>query len=74
MHTKNLTIYAGSERKDIKNFSAIAPNDYISILLDTLLVEPIYLCDLATLMISTDECHSLGIATLQSHKQNEDLN
>ena len=73
MHTENLCVNASTQWQEVKNFTAVAPDDDVAILLDALLVETVNLSDLATLVISTDQCYTLGVATFQRHQEDKNF-
>lgn len=55
MDAEYLALYNSSDPKVIENFSAVLPWVCISILSDSLIIETIYCCDLASLMISSKQ-------------------
>ena len=61
MHTEYLFIYECSQRQEVHDLCAIAPNIDRTILPQTLIIEAIHLCDLTRLMISSNQCDVLGV-------------
>ena len=73
VYTKHLPIYDSSDGKIVKYISKKLPNFGITILCLALSVEPIYLCDLPGLVISSDQGNSLWVSKLQEHQKSYGL-
>ena len=62
MHTENLSVDDSSESQKIKDLAAGFPDGGVAILLLTLLIETVDLCDLPRFVISAYEGDSVGIS------------
>jgi hypothetical protein len=62
VHTKHLSVDDSSQCQKIKDLAAGFPYGGIAILLLTLLVEAVDLCDLPRLVVSSDEGDSVRIS------------
>ena len=65
MHAKCLFIYESRERQVVENFGAVSPNIYTAVLTKTFVVKSIDLCDLARLVVASNERHAVGIAGIK---------
>jgi hypothetical protein len=61
VNTQNLTINDGSKDKEIENLAAGLPNRSVAVLLLTLLVEAVHLCNLAGFVVASDEGDLVGV-------------
>ena len=73
MHTKHTTIHDRSESEIIKHFTAPSPYVAASVLPLTFIVEPINLCDLLRLVITTNERYSIWVPDFESQEKQERL-
>lgn len=73
MNTKDFIVNNGSESQVVKDVSAVSPNIDTSIFPQTLIIKAINLCNLAALVISTDESYPLGVAHFESEEEEEGL-
>ena len=67
MDAENRLVYASAEGKQVENVSAVAPDDDVAVLLDTLLIEAVYLSDGTRLMVTADERNPGRVAALERH-------
>jgi hypothetical protein len=66
MHTEHLSVDDSSQSQKIKDLAAGFPYRRVAILLLTLLVEAVNLCNLPRLVVSADEGDSVRISGLIS--------
>jgi hypothetical protein len=64
MHAKDFVVNDGRQTKIVEDLCAILPHVDTAIFLQTLVVKPIYLCDLTTLMVASNQCDAIGISHL----------
>jgi hypothetical protein len=69
MQAENLIFDDGSEWNIVEEIGEHSPRSITSILLHTLVIEPIDLRNSPRLMIAPCEMNTLRISNLQSHKQ-----
>lgn len=58
----------------VEEIGKVLPNAGVAVFAETLVVETVDLCDLAGLMVSTQDSDALGIADLECDKQSDGLN
>jgi hypothetical protein len=73
VYTEHLSVNNSSDGKIVKHIGKELPNFGIAILCLALCVEPIDLCDLSSLMISSNQGNSLGVSQLQEHQKSDGL-
>lgn len=69
MNTQNGPIDNSGKNKEVKNLTAGFPDGCIAILLLALLIETVYLCDLARLMVTADKGNAVGVSIMISIAQ-----
>jgi len=74
MQTENLFLHNSCQRQVIKELSKALPHIWISVFSEAFVVEPINLCDLSWLVVSSQYCDSLGIPQLKSDEESHCLN
>ena len=65
-----LSINKGGKWKIVKKISKIFPDIGIAILAQALIVKSIYLCDLSTLMVSSQDCDAVFESYLEAVENN----
>lgn len=70
MHSKDTIVNDGCKAHVVKEFTTVPPYIGISKLADTLVIEPVNLCDLAAFMVSTDQSYPIRISHLQNINAN----
>jgi hypothetical protein len=73
VQAENFLFYDCGKRKVIKEVSEVFPNIRISVFPQALIIETIHLCDLARLMISTEDSDAVLVANLQAHQESDCL-
>jgi len=66
MDTEYFVVDYCSKGKVVEDLSAVAPHIYWPIFTQALVIEPIYLGDLSTLVISSYQCDALRVSYLIS--------
>ena len=61
---EDLVIDEGGKRKVVEQICEVFPYVRIAIFSETLIVEAVDLCDLAGLVVPTEDCDSLGVSDL----------
>ena len=64
MHAEDFVFYESCEGQIVKDISAISPNVKRTVFSETLIIEPIHLCNLPALMISSDQCNPIWVSHL----------
>lgn len=59
MNTQHSSVNDGAQRHEIEYLTAGLPYRSISVFLEALFVETVYLCDLAGLVVATDQRHPI---------------
>jgi len=72
VNTENFPINYRSQCQIIEDFSAVAPRIGVAVLLLAFIEEPIHLCNLSTLMVSTKKSNFVRISGLES-RSNENV-
>lgn len=60
--TQNLAVDDGAQRHEIENLAAGLPHGCTPVLLETFLVETVYLSDLSGFVVTAHQCHPIGIS------------
>lgn len=70
---EDLILNQGSKGEVVKEVREILPDISVAIFPQTLVVEAIDLCDLARLVVSTQDRDALGVADFESNKESDGL-
>lgn len=73
MHTEDFSADHSGEREVVKYVGAVLPGVTITVFALALVVESVDLGDLATLVVSAEECHVLWVPRLEEHEERETL-
>jgi hypothetical protein len=74
MYTEKLAINDSSKDEEVKHVTASLPDGCIAVLLLTLLIETVNLCDLSRLVVAANEHYTVRIsATWISNSPQEDV-
>ena len=68
MNTEDLIVDHSCQRQVVENFCAVAPNIYRAIFSEALIIETVNLCDLSTLMITSDKRDPLWVSHLKKSR------
>ena len=74
MQTKDLILNDCSQWQVVKQVSQVLPNIGVAILAKTLIVKAVHLSDLATLVVSTQDCDAVFKSNFQTNQQSDCLN
>jgi hypothetical protein len=73
MHTENFVVDDGRQSQIIKYTCTVPPHVYRAVLPKTLIIEPIDLCYLSALVISSYQRNSFGVTNFQSKQKQKGL-
>jgi hypothetical protein len=73
METENLILDDSSQGQIIKELCELFPDVRVPVFPQALIVETIYLGDLSTLVVSSEDSESVLVADLQGNKQSDSL-
>ena len=73
MNTEQLVIHKSTQRKIVEDICTSFPHRSVSVLLQTLVVKAIYLCDLTTFMVSAKKIDTVRVSNLQSEEKKKRL-
>ena len=73
METEDLILDDSSQGQIIEELCELFPDVRVPVFPQALIVETIYLCDLSTLVVSSEYSESVLVANLQSNKQGYSL-
>ena len=74
MNTEQLVIHESTQGKIVEHICTSFPHRSVPVLLQTLVVKTIYLCDLTTFMVSTKKIDTVRVSNLQSEEKEKCLN
>lgn len=66
METEDLILDERSKGEVVKEVGKVFPDIGIAVFSQTFVVKPIHLCDLARLMVSSEDGDALGVANLEA--------
>lgn len=69
VEAENLVINECSKGKVVEEVGEVFPDVCISVFTQALVVEAVHLCDLAGLVVTTEDSDALGIANLETNKE-----
>jgi len=69
-----LVVDKGSKGEVVEEIGEILPYICVAIFAETLIVEPIDLCDLAGLVVATEDGDALRISNFEGYKESDSLN
>lgn len=69
MNTEDLVINEGSQAQVIKHLRAHLPYIVAAVLLDTLIIEAVHLCDLPGLVVAPDQSHPYRVPHLGNNNK-----
>lgn len=73
VETEDLVVDQGSQGKVVEEVGEVFPHVGVAILAQALVVESINLCDLARLVVATENGNTLGVSDLERDKQSHCL-
>jgi hypothetical protein len=73
MHAQNLTLHQGTKRKIVKEICKDLPDIGVAVLPETLVVEPIDLCDLPAFVVSSQQRQPTRILDFETKKEADGL-
>ena len=73
MQTENLIFYSRRQRQEIEQICIVFPHICIAIFAQTLIIEPINLCDLSGLVIASQDGDPVLEPHFQGHKEGNSL-
>lgn len=74
MQTKDLVVDEGGEGEVVEQIGEVLPNVCVTVLSEALVVEAVYLGDLAGLVVTTQDGDSLGIPNFECNKKGHGFN
>ena len=74
MQTEDLVVNQGGERKIVEKVGKVLPDIGITILAQAFVVEAVYLCDLARLVVAAQNGDAVGVSDLEGDEQSHRLN
>ena len=74
MEAEDLVVDQGSEGKVVEEIGEVLPYVGIAVFSKALIIKPIDLCDLAGLVVATEDGDALRISNFQSHKESDGFN
>lgn len=73
VQAEDLVVNQGGERKVVEKVGKVLPDVGITILAQALIVEAVYLCDLARLVVAAQNGDAVGVSDLEGDKQSDSL-
>ena len=73
MHAENFAVDDGCQREKVEHLAAVLPHSGGPVLVQTLLVEAVHLCDLPGLVVAPYEGDFGGVLYLETHQKCERL-
>lgn len=74
VQAEDLVVNQGGERKIVEKIGKVLPDVGITILAQALVVEAVYLCDLARLVVAAQNGDAVGVSDLEGDEQSNSLN
>jgi len=74
VEAEDLVVDQGSEGKVVEEIGEVLPYVGIAVFSKALIIKPIDLCDLAGLVVATEDGDALRISNFQSHKESDGFN
>jgi hypothetical protein len=73
VEAEDLVVDQGGEGEVVEQVGEVLPHIGIAVLPETLVVESVYLCDLARLVVAAENGDAAGISDLERHEEGDGL-
>lgn len=74
VQAKDLVVNQGGERKIVEKVGKVLPDVGVAILAQALVVEAVYLCDLARFVVAAQNGDAVGVSDLEGDEQSDSFN
>lgn len=73
MEAEDLVVDEGGEGKIVEEVGEVLPHICVSVFAKALIIKAIHLCDLARLVVASENSDTLWVSNLQGHKEGHGL-
>ena len=74
VQAEDLVVNQGGERKIVEKVGKVLPDVGITVLAQALVIEAVYLCNLARFVVAAQNGDAVGVSDLEGDEQSDSLN